>query len=424
MQLEMIGILLGVLAIMIIIIYIKANMKICSPNEVMIFSGRKFKDKKDKRVLGYRVIRGGRGLKVPLVETVHTLSLNTVPIEMDVSGALTKGTIPVNVKAMANVKVAGSMEQGLENAIERFLGKSPGAIATTAREILEGTLRGILATMEPEEANAGRIAIARDVASEAREDLQRMGLILDTIKIQEIMDDKGYLDAIARKKNAEVHRDARIVEAESNAEASEKEAEGKRVAEVAQIEARRAVVESETSFRVQQAEWLSGANRAEEKAKIAGEISRMEEMKILEEKKVDASRLKYTAEVIIPAEAEKEALSMKAAGNAAATYEEGKAKAEALRLLREQWEKQDSRELFMIQLLPELVEKVTEVIGSNLSVERLTVVDGGGGNGSGIPHLVGSLAGSVNSFFEQLKTLTGIDVARKIDEHSQTSLLK
>jgi len=416
MQTGMISIVLGIFTVMIIIIYIKANMKICSPNEVMIFSGRKIKDK-GKEPTEYRVIKGGRALKIPLVETVHTLPLNTVPIEMDVAGALTKGTIPVNVKAMANVKIAGSMDAGLGNAIERFLGKDPSVIATTAREILEGTLRGIIATMEPEEANANRITLARQVSAEASEDMQRMGLLLDTLKIQEIKDDRGYLDAIARKKNAEVHRDARMVEAESNAEASKKESEGKKISEIAEIESRRSIVETEMTFRVQQARWMSEASRSEEKAKLAGDISRMEELKTLEGKKVDTNRLKYEAEVIVPAEAEKEALCMKAVGVAASTFEEGKAKAEALRLLREQWEKEDSRELFMIQLLPELVEKVSDVIGSNLSVERLTVVDNGG-NGSGIPHLVGSLAGSVNSFFEQLKTLTGLDIAKVVEDRA------
>ena len=121
MNIEIFSILLIALAAMIVVIYIKANMKICQPNEVTIFTGRKFKDK-EKGYIGYRVIRGGRALKIPLIETVSTLSLSTMPIEMDVTGALTRGTIPVNVKAMANIKIAGSLEQGLGNAIERFPG--------------------------------------------------------------------------------------------------------------------------------------------------------------------------------------------------------------------------------------------------------------------------------------------------------------
>jgi hypothetical protein len=77
----------------------------------------------------------------------------------------------------------------------------------------------------------------------------------------------------------------------------------------------------------------------------------------------------------------------------------------------------------MIQLLPELVGHVSKVIASNLNVERLTVVDGGSGSGSGggLPHLVGTLAGSVNSFFEQMKTLTGLDLAKLMEERYKVS---
>ncbi len=50
MDIGMVGIFIAALVIMAIIIYIKANMKICEPNEVMIFSGRQFKDK-DKEVV-------------------------------------------------------------------------------------------------------------------------------------------------------------------------------------------------------------------------------------------------------------------------------------------------------------------------------------------------------------------------------------
>ncbi len=405
------GILIAALVVMIVVAFIKTNLKICEPNEVMIFSGRRYKYKDTVR--GYRVIKGGRALKIPFVETVSRMSLNAIPIDMDIQGALTKGIIPVHIKAMANVKIAGTEEQGLGNAIERFLGKGPQVIVSVAKEIIEGTIRGVIATMMPEEANANRLAFSQQVAKEARADLERMGLILDTFKVQKIEDDKGYLEAIARKKNAEVQRDARIVEAQAHAEASTRESEARKLAEIAEIEARKSVVEAERGFRVQQADWTAHANRAEERAKLAGEISRMEHMKELEEKRAEANKLKYEAEVVIPAQAEKEALINRAMGQAAFTFEEGKAKAEALRLLREQWERQDSKDLFMIQLLPELVEKVTKVIASNLTIEKLTVLDGG--DGGGVPHLVGSLAGSVHSFLEQIKTLVGLDVAKVIE---------
>jgi len=413
---EMIGIFLGILFVMAVVVYIKANMKICEPNEVMIFTGRTSKDRDG--AAGYRIIKGGRAMKIPFIETVRTISLNTIPIEIEVRGALTRGTIPVNVKAMANVKVAGTMAEGLGNAIERFLGKSPAVISATAREILEGALRGVLATMEPEEANADRIGMAKRIYAEVREDMQRMGLVLDMFKVQEIKDEKGYLEAIARKKNAEVHRDARIVEAEANAEAGVREAESRKVAEIADIEAKKAVVAADLDFKVRQASWRAGVNQAEEKAKLAGEIAKMEETRLLEERRLEANRLKYQAEVVVPAEAEKEAKLLKAVGEAAFTLEEGRAKAEALRRLKEQWAGEETRDLFVIQMMPELVEHVSKIVAANLNVERITVLDNGGGGG--VPSLVGNLAGSVNSFFEQMRCLTGLDITRLAEKAAGT----
>jgi flotillin len=113
----MIGIWIAaaVISILIILAFIKANLRICHPNEILVFSGKKRK-LKDGTVVGYRYIKGGRGLKIPIVESVTRLPLTTVPIELELSGALTNGIIPVNIQAMANVKIAGSEEEGLSNA--------------------------------------------------------------------------------------------------------------------------------------------------------------------------------------------------------------------------------------------------------------------------------------------------------------------
>ena len=89
-------------------------------------------------------------MQIPIIESVTRLSLNTIPIELELTGALTNGIIPVNIKAMANVKIAGSEEEGLTNALERFLGRSIGDISQIARETLVGSLRGVLATLTPD----------------------------------------------------------------------------------------------------------------------------------------------------------------------------------------------------------------------------------------------------------------------------------
>jgi flotillin len=405
----MLGFWIGAIIIagLIVLAFIKANLRICHPNEILVFSGRK-RTLKDGAVVGYRIIKGGRGLKIPIIESVSRLPLTTIPIELELTGALSNGIIPINLQAMATVKIAGSEEEGLSNALERFLGKNIHDISQVAKENIEGSLRGVLATLTPEEANSNRLEFAQSVVQEARSDLQRLGLVLDTFKIQQLSDAEGYLDAIARRKNAEVRRDAKITEANAEAEARVVAAEAKRTGNVAEAEADMTIIEAENKLRVKRADLAAEANRVESRAKVAGDIARIEEEQKLEEKRVVTNKHKYEADVIVPARAEREAKELKAKGEAARIAEDGKATAEAVRLLREQWEKEDTRELFLIQQLPDILDKVTKVVSDNLSIDKVTIVDSG--DGQGMPAYVRGVTGSIVAIFEQIKTATGLDI--------------
>ncbi|KPK28014.1 MAG: hypothetical protein AMK69_09490, partial [Nitrospira bacterium SG8_3] len=327
----MLGVWIGiaVIAALIVLAFIKANLRICHPNEILVFSGRKRK-RKDGTVVGYRVIKGGRGLKIPIIESVTRLPLTTIPIDLELLGALTSGIIPINLQAMANVKIAGSEEEGLSNALERFLGRNITDISQIARENLEGSLRGVLATLTPEEANNNRLEFAEKVAQQARSDLKNLGLVLDTFKIKHISDNEGYLEAIGRKKNAEVRRDAKIVEANAEAEAMLVAAEAKKKGRVAEHEADVTIVEAENKLRVRRADLAAEAHRFEARANVAGEIARIEEEQKLEEQRVEMNKHKYEADVVVPARAEKDAMELKAMGKAANIIEDGKAMAEAV----------------------------------------------------------------------------------------------
>lgn len=141
---------------------------------------------------------------------------------------------------------------------------------------------------------------------------------------------------------------------------------------------------------------------------LAGEIARTEEEKLLEDKRVELNQKKYQADVVIPAQADREAKELKAIGEAARIVEDGKATAEAVRLMRQEWEKGNTRELFLLQQLPDIIDKITKVVSDNLSIEKLTIVDSG--NGGGIPTFVKGITGSVVAIMEQIKNATGLDI--------------
>jgi flotillin len=396
-----------IIACLIILAFIKANLRICHPNEILVFSGKQ-RRLKDGTVVGYRVIKGGRGLKIPIIESVSRLQLTTIPIDLELTGALSKGIIPINIEAMANIKIAGSEEEGLSNALERFLGKNIDDISKVAKENIEGSLRGVLATLTPEEANTNRLEFAEKVAQDARNDLKMLGLVLDTFKIKHLSDKEGYLEAIGRRKNAEVRRDARITEANAEAEARLVAAEAKKKGNIAEAVADMSIVDAENELKVKKAELAAVANRAEAKSKVASDIARIGEEQKLEKQRVEMNRSKYEADVIVPARAEKEAKELKAIGEAARIAEDGRATAEAVRVLREQWEKEDTRELFLIQQLPDILDKVTKVLSDNLSIDKVTIVDSG--NGHGMPSYVKGVTGSIVAIMEQIKNATGLDI--------------
>ena len=62
---------------------ISRNYLKVSPNAVAVLSGRRRK-LSDGRVVGYRMVRGGAALRIPLLEKVEYLHLNvlTIPLEM------------------------------------------------------------------------------------------------------------------------------------------------------------------------------------------------------------------------------------------------------------------------------------------------------------------------------------------------------
>ena len=197
-------------------------------------------------------------------------------------------------------------------------------------------------------------------------------------------------------------------------------AEAKKKGSVSESEAEMNIVQAENKLQILRAELAAETNRAEAKAHVARKISEVEEEEKLETLRVEMNKSKYQAEVVVPAEAHKEAKVLGAMGEAASIVEDGKATAEAVRLMREQWEKEDTRELFLIQQLPDILDKITSVVSENLSVDKVTIVDSG--NGNGMPTYVKGVTGSIVAIMEQVKNATGLDIADILRSKSRPEL--
>ena len=408
------------LAVFFVILIVRSLIVICPPNRVAVISGRK-RALSDGRTVGYRILKGGRTLRIPLIERVAWMDLNTIPLEVSVTNAYSKGAIPLNVQGIANVKVS-SGEGLLENAAERFLHVDHMHIGKIAKETLEANLRGVLATMSPEEVNEDRLKFSHQLIDEADDDIKTLGLELDVLKIQNVTDDVNYLESVGRRLTAEVIRDARVAEANRTAESEQAEASARRTAQVAQIEADKKIVEEQNALRVRTAELEAISRAREEEALVAGETAKAVASQELETERIELEKRRVEADVVVPARADLEARQLQAQAEAATIVEDGKAQVEVFKRLTDQYQAAgaDGHDVLVLNMLPDLIDKIVATV-QNVSIDRVAVVDTGGGNGGGdggdgggsrggIPGLMSQLPASLVAMTEQIEAATGVDI--------------
>ncbi|MEL6939575.1 MAG: SPFH domain-containing protein [Cyanobacteria bacterium J06598_1] len=378
---------------------IKNLYYICQPNEVLVFAGST--RKMDNKQVGYRLVKGGSSLRTPLLEKVMKMNLTNMIIELKVSNAYCKGGIPLHVDGVANIKIAGE-EPTIHNAIERLLGKPRKEIETIAKETLEGNLRGVLASLTPEQVNEDKTAFAKSLLDEAEEDLEKLGLVLDTLQIQNISDDVRYLDSIGRKQQADLQRDARIAEAEAKAESMVQTAENEKITMIRRLERDIGVAQAAAEQRTQDALTMRAAVVAEAEAEIAASLARIQADVPVQQERIKQIMEQLKADVIAPAEAECKRAIAQAKGDASTIVEEGKAQAQGTRSLAESWLSagDSARDIFLLQKLEVLLKTLTATV-PDVAVQNVTVIDTQSGN----------LATQAAAFMTQLKQTSGVDLA-------------
>jgi flotillin len=401
--------LLGVggVAFVALLLIIKNVLYVCQPNEVLIFSGRR-RETPDGKAFGYKIIRGGRAIRIPLFEVVDRMDLTNMIIEVQVKNAYSKGGIPLNIQGVANIKVPGE-EPLLNNTVERFLGRSRDQIMKTARETLEGNLRGVLATMTPEQVNTDKETFAQRLAAEAEHDLNKLGLVLDTLKIQNVSDEVGYLDAMGRQRAAAIRRDALIAEARSQAEATEQRWTNTQKAELTTIDAQIQIALKENERRIADAQTRRAALIAQQQAEVEAMIAQARAEVGMQDARIEQVRRQLQADILAPADAARRKAEEDAKGHAARIIEQGRATAQVLEQIAASYHKggASARDVLLMQKLVPLFHSLAGTIGE-LKIDRLTILPRGTGS-EGQP-----LGAKLVDDSEQIKAATGIDVPKTL----------
>ncbi|MGK7954808.1 MAG: flotillin family protein [Crocosphaera sp.] len=395
------------------LLIIRNHYHICQPSEVLIFAGSNPNPSNSLKG-GYRLVKGGSSLRVPLLEEVFKMDLTNMIIDLKVSNAYAKGGVPLTVEGVANIKIAGE-EPLIHNAIERLLGKKRQEIEQLAKETLEGNLRGVLANLTPEQANADQIAFAKSLLEEAETDLEKLGLALDSLQIQTISDNVNYLDSIGRKQQAELIRDARVAEAKAKSESIIQDSANIKATALRRIERDLEIAKADSEKRVRDAQTKRTAMISEAESIVMSELAKVEAEVAVETERIKQVEQQLQADIIAPAEAECQRKIAEAQGQAAKIIEDGKAEAEGKKQLALSWKMagKDAKQIFLFQKIEPLMELITEGV-PEIDIETVTLVQETQGNM--VPKMV--------SFIEQLKQTTGIDASKIQDYFNSNSLIE
>ena len=480
------AILLGLLGLFAAMALFARNYIKVPPSMVTIFYGRKHTlvdEKGNRATVGFRVVRGGAALRVPVLERVEYLSLNIISIPLKISRAYTKEGVPVTVEAVANVKIAGD-DMSLRSAAERFLGMGTDKIKEVIFQTLEGHLRAILGTLTVEEINADRQAFAQKMTDEAALDLKKMGVNIDILTIQQISDEQGYLDALGKKRTAEVKRDAVVGEAQAQRDALIKSALADQEGRTKRYEADIAIAQSLRDKETKQAEFDAVVKSKKAESEQAGPLAtaiarqrvteqetridqvRKQQEVLVQEQEAARKEKELQATVVKPAEAERQAAILRAEGEKQATIIRAEAtqkelefegageaakierigKAEAAKVLAvgeaeaevikkkllseaeglqkkaEAWK--NFNEAAVINLVVDKMPELAQAFATQLAgIDKINIIEMGNGSpgAGGIGKVMGTVGGGMTAMLSMLKDQFGVDIARLMQAKTEAA---
>ncbi len=445
-------VVISLIALFVVILSFAASRyKVAKPNEALIISGSR------RAAAGIRVVVGAGAIVYPLVNIARRISLEVRSIAVALQGAVSTQGVPVAVEGIVNVKIADD-EDSIRQAAQRFL-DSQEKVAEIVRNVMEGSLRTIIGQLTVEQLIRDREVFASRVQEVANSDLEGTGLAIDVFTIQSISDTEQYIENLGRKAAAEVRRDAEIAEAEATREARQRqetarqaildankvtrlkeqaiaqevaaaEARAEQSKPLAEAEARKEVVLTETDV----ANLLAQRRDKELDAEIrrtadaqryaAEQTAEAQRYSTVAQAEARASSVRTEAQAardrrLLEAEAERANLQEVAAGRAFeerevgqargdATLAVGQAEAEAMEKKAEAYRKYEDAAVLdlLVSRLPEVARAIAEPIGN---VKDITIIDT-----EGASKLTRVSANTMRQLDAMLESFTGSSLAELV----------
>lgn len=456
---EYIVLLFAVAAVFVFILIVSffRRYKRCPSDRVMVVYGKVGKGSGSES-RSAKCIHGGAAFVWPIIQDYAFLDLTPISIEINLTNALSKQNIRVDVPSRFTVGV--STEAGvMTNAAERLLGLSQVDVSNLAKDIIFGQLRLVVATMDIEEINSNRDKFLAAVSSNVEAELKKIGLKLINVNVTDINDESGYIDALGKEAAAKAINDAKKSVAEKNRDGSIGEANALQEQRVQVAAADATAVEGENTAKITIANSDAGRREKEAEAeRLASAAEKVATARALEEaysaeqKAEDARAVRdkasQTADIVVPAQIDKEKIEIAAEAIAEQTRRHAKGEADAIYLKMEAEAKgiyeilskqaegfdkivnaagSDAKDAVMLMIadkLPELVSTQVEAI-KNIKIDKVTVWENGNGK-DGKTSTANFMQGMMGSIppMEELFKMAGMELptylGKKVEQNNET----
>lgn len=264
-----------------------------APNEALLISG----SRRQAEETQFRIVTGHGCFVLPVKQKAKTLSLALQEAEIVEECVTTQG-IRLHVRAVAVFKI-GDDSASIANAARRFLAEQNRMEELVGR-IFAGHLRSIVGGLRVEEIIRERDRVAQEIKDASHSEMEKLGLVVDALQIQEIDDQTGYINNLAAPHAAAVASQARIAAAQANREASEREQEA--AALIAEYARGTAIKEAGFNAEVEEAKARAAQSGPLAQARATQEV--IEQQTALAEREAALTEKRLESEVRRPADAE------------------------------------------------------------------------------------------------------------------------
>jgi uncharacterized membrane protein YqiK len=264
-----------------------------APNEALLISG----SKRQAQDTQFRIVTGHGSFVLPIKQKARILSLALREAEI-VEECVTNQGIRLNVRAVAVFKV-GDDPVSIANAARRFLAEQNRMEELVGR-VFAGHLRSIIGGLTVEQIIRERDRVAQEIKDGSHAEMEKLGIVVDALQIQEIEDSTGYINNLAAPHAAAVASQARIAQAKADQEAAEREQEA--LALKAQYERDVAIKKAGFTAETEQANAQAAQSGPLAEAKASQDV--IEQQTLLAQRQAELAAQRLEAEVRRPADAE------------------------------------------------------------------------------------------------------------------------